>query len=436
MLFLLLVPCSVHADEEPVFQVVVQDGDTLTDISTQYLKHPHQWKDIAAFNHLKNPNLIYPGQIVNIPFSFLRGDPANGSVNFIKGRVDIQLTKDSGWKSLALHDTVPEGSWIKTGENSAVEILFPGNNSYLQHANTHSGLSVARRLPDDSLLFKLSLGIGKTITRLQEATGRNMRFEIDTPSSICSARGTVFRTTLDRKETTISEVLQGDIDVEAAQQKVTVREGEGTLVQKGQPPMEPRKLLMPPPFIDLKPVYTMFPLHFSLGSVQGAVSYRAVLARDQDFKDIAEERVLVPGEEFIVHYADDGTYYLQTASIDVIGLTGIPSEASKIQVRVNPFPPMIESPVDGNVYEESPAFKWLKVEDALAYHVQIGEDSRFTSLKEEDSDIRDLFYEPAGLEFRTYYFRIRSIGRDNYQGEWSDVIRFTLSPPSPAQREQ
>lgn len=43
---------------------VVKSGDTLSKIATMY---GTTWQKIAEFNHLANPNLIYPNQIIKIP---------------------------------------------------------------------------------------------------------------------------------------------------------------------------------------------------------------------------------------------------------------------------------------------------------------------------------------------------------------------------------
>jgi len=46
----------------------VVKGDTLWDISDKYLKNPKDWQDIWKENkHINNPNLIYPGDGLNIP---------------------------------------------------------------------------------------------------------------------------------------------------------------------------------------------------------------------------------------------------------------------------------------------------------------------------------------------------------------------------------
>ena len=62
--------------------------------------------------------------------------------------------------------------------------------------------------------------------------------------------------------------------------------------------------------------------------------------------------------------------------------------------------------------------------------MQIAEDKEFNKIVETRTDIRDLEYKAAHLDFNTYYFRISSVAKDDYQGDWSDILRFTVVPPS------
>jgi hypothetical protein len=430
LLLILLIPLCLHAEIDPAIEITVKEGDTLTSIGKAYLNAPENWRKISEINLIKNPDLIFPSQVLRIPISLLKGLPANGTVSFIKGRVDIQSKEEKAWKTLKLYDRIQEGSWIRTDEESAVEVSFEDQDSFFQHAQTTTNLLAARKLPGAYLLFKLYLKAGKTVTKVKEATGRELRFEIDTPSSVCSVRGTNFRTSVDAEQTTRSEVLSGSVTLEAVEEKVIVEEGEGTLVKKGEPPMEPRKLLPPPPVMNLKNVYRQFPLVFEFGTVEGARFYKAILAKDGDFKDTAREMLFSPSETFTVYNLDDGTYFLQSLSIDGVGLEGIPSATSLISVRMNPFPPIIESPVDNAVYTTgSPVIRWLGLEDAVRYSLQIASDENYLNIIEEKNDIYAVSYAPRQLDHGKYYFRISSIAKDDYQGEWSDTVSFTITTP-------
>jgi LysM repeat protein len=54
-------PPRVHA---PVLRVTVKPGDTLSAIGARTSR---TWEQLASYNHVPNPNLIYPDQVITIP---------------------------------------------------------------------------------------------------------------------------------------------------------------------------------------------------------------------------------------------------------------------------------------------------------------------------------------------------------------------------------
>ena len=433
ILFSIIVvfPLCANASDNPVVEIVVQKGDTLTGICKKHLTDPHQWRKIAHFNRLKNPDFISPSQKLLFPVHLLKGTPIDGTVTFIKGTVTVQEKAGKEWRALLLNNTVKQGSVLRTEEEGTVEITFEDGASFLLKPSTSLTMTTVERKSPGYFLRELYLRSGRTISNLREATGKGSRFEIQTPSAIAATRGTAFRVSVDDSEATRSEVLNGTIGVEAMNQTVAVNEGEGTFVRKGEPPLEPRKLLPPPAVINVSPVYKSIPLHFHFEKVADAVSYRVVFAKDREGKDIIREQVIKPADSFAVFTAGDGTYFLQARSMDNLGLEGIPAEPAVIRIRMNPMPPLIGAPVDNASYTaQSLLFRWLRVDDAVRYHVQIAEDKEFKKIVETRTDIRDLEYKAAHLDLNTYYFRISSVAKDDYQGDWSDILRFTIVPPS------
>ncbi|MBI5286626.1 MAG: LysM peptidoglycan-binding domain-containing protein [Deltaproteobacteria bacterium] len=65
-LTILLVVTSLEAQEIPE-KYTVKRGDTLWDISGRFLKDPFKWQEVWRLNpFIKNPNLIYPWQILRL----------------------------------------------------------------------------------------------------------------------------------------------------------------------------------------------------------------------------------------------------------------------------------------------------------------------------------------------------------------------------------
>jgi hypothetical protein len=425
--FFILLPFTAHADKEQTVDILVQRGDTLINICEKYLEIPSKWREIARINKLDNPDLIYPGTKLSIPERLLKAVSSEGIASFVKGNVQHQPKGSDTWIPLRLNDRVKEGSTIKTGDESGVEIVFSDGNSILQRSNTVLGISSARKQPNNQTSYGLIQETGRTITKIKRKTGSESRFRIDTPSAICAARGTVFRTSIDALDSTRTEVVEGDVDVEAMKKNVRVQEGEGTLVKKGEKPLEPRKLLPPPAPKNILPLYKSVPFEIAFGHIEDAVAYRAIMAKEKDFKDIVKEQVIEPGDPFKVYVPEDGTYFLASRSIDALGLEGLSSKTAAIKVRMNPMPPSILSPVSNARYaDDMPLFEWLTVQDAVRYHLQVAQDRTFAKMVVDKPALRDTQYEPRQFEPGTYYFRLRSIASDGYEGEWSDILSFTI----------
>ncbi|MDQ7787643.1 MAG: FecR domain-containing protein [Thermodesulfovibrionales bacterium] len=433
LVFFFLAPFTLMAGsfQEPYSEVTVARGDSLIVICERYLENPGQWRKIAKINELKNPHLLYPGQTLLFPVALLKGEPSEGTVRFLRGDAEIREKEGHGWRKLLLNDRLQEGSTVRTGKASAVEVEFESGDSWAQRSDTVLGITNARK--KGSFFFHhLFLETGKAITNIKKATGRESRFMIDTPSAVCAARGTEFRTSVDASEVTRLEVLEGMIDVEAASQSVTIAEGEGTLVKKGKAPQTPKKLLPPPQISEKQMIYKKMPLELAFRKIEGALSYRVVIARNREIRDVLSEQLFRPDALFSMVQLEDGTYYLQTQSIDDEGLEGLSSSPVEVVVRVNPVPPYIQFPADEGEYRETAVpCSWLSVKDAAAYHVQIAEDREFRAIVQDRSDIYNTAYKADTLDYRSYYFRVSSIAGDRYEGEWSDTIRFTVIPPPP-----
>lgn len=432
-LLLFIVPAMVWANPTPgkYITVTILKNDNLINICKKYLEQPNDWKTIARINQLDTPHLIYAGKTLRIPAALLKGIPIEGVVTFLKGRVMFQPTGTTGWTELHMGDPVSQGTQLKTGMESAVEITFEDGASFFLRQETMISLQTARQNYPYYIFRKLFMPAGRTLMNIKKCTGQESRFEIHTPSAVSAARGTRFRVSVDEDDITRTEVLAGIVGVEGMGREVGLDRGEGTWVKKGKVPSPPKKLLPPPSPVDLHPLYQVLPSQFKLTPVDNAVSYRVMLSTDPAGKNVVKMSVIGISEAVLPGHLEDGTYYCQTTSIDSDGLEGLPLHPKAFDIRVNPLPPFIQKPLDGQEFrKENITLEWLSVPDAMAYQLQVAKDPGFKSVHMDFDGIKKTRKDIRLDDFSGYYFRVRSIAKDQFKGVWSDTIGFAfIAPP-------
>jgi tripartite ATP-independent transporter DctP family solute receptor len=137
---------------------------------------------------------------------------------------------------------------------------------------------------------------------------------------------------VDQEQKAFTEVLDGHVAVDAMQKKIALQREEGTMTKKGEPPLDPKKLLPPPAPVDPEPQYNP-PFRFAFSTVDGATSYRVMVAKDKEGKDLYHERIIKSGEAMDINSIPDGSYFLLSQSIDNIGLEGLSSEPYPFNVK-------------------------------------------------------------------------------------------------------
>lgn len=433
MVVVSLLPASAQTIDEKTIELTVVKNDNLINLCKKYLDEPSRWPEIARINHLKNPGLIHQHRRLVIPVSYLKGLPVDGRVIFIKGDVTVRPAPGEAWKTLRKDDFIRQGNIIRTGAQSAVEIIFEDGTSFFQRPETLLDVKATKRKGGSMLWQRFVLQGGQLLLKVRRSLGQESRIEIQTPAAVAVARGTDFRVSIDTRQGMTSEVLQGSIDVKAMKQVVALNEGEGTRVNRGEPPLAPRKLLLPPRPLDLPAPCRVMPLSLRFQNVDGAAVYRIGVSTDAEGKNIISEKMVRRGDALEFSGLEDGEYYLHSRSIDEAGIEGFSSAAQKFQVRVNPLPPFIREPADGIQHKgNSVSFRWLKVPQAARYTLEVARNREFGERIGERVTVGETSYDGRFSDFGTYYFRICSQAADGFEGIWSDAMMFTLVPPPPA----
>jgi hypothetical protein len=426
-----LLSLNTFAGETVVIKV--ENGDTLINICEKYLESQTDWRKIARINRLANPNRIYPGQYLVIPVEFLKGIPIDGNVSFVKGVAEIYDGGEKKWKSLSLNDTILQGEQVRTAVDSSLEISYSDGVSLLMRENTIVDISRARSKSDTNEVYDFFLDVGRAVNKLRKSTGKEIRYKVHTPTAVAAARNTEFRVTVGDDAATRLEVLEGNVGVRSGKQEIDVPTGYGAMIEKGMAKAQQNKLLSPPVPAEILPLYRSMPMKFFFKPVPESDAMRIILARDVSFKNIVKQKRIGIHESFEVVGVDDGAYYLSGRSIDPYGLEGPSSAPIPIKVRVNPLPPFIQTPINGAQIKANVCkLSWLKVPDAVSYHIQVAGDPDFSKVLLDDDNLAENSFQTPALEYTTYYFRICSIAVDGYKGIWSDTGNFTLVAPPPA----
>jgi hypothetical protein len=77
-------------------------------------------------------------------------------------------------------------------------------------------------------------------------------------------------------------------------------------------------------------------------------------------------------------------------------------------------------------------FLWSRVPQAARYHVIIAKDRTFTSVIQEDQNVTIPTYTIEGLNYGTYFLKVRSRLSNNAEGPSSETLSFVIVPPQPS----
>jgi len=433
------------AGEPRTVELRVARNDTLKELCRTYLRQPERWPAIARLNRLAHPDRLTPGQRLRIPVDMLKGVPLEARVTFLKGTGFLKPPGGAGWQLLHPGDLVAVGSALKSGPASCVEVSFADGSLFLLRENTVITVKEAQS-GILHLLRLLHLEAGKVITRVKAATGRDSRFEIETPSALAAARGTEYRVGVDEAHTTRAELLEHSIAFSSTGSTVVLNQEEGSVARFREPPSPPRKLLPPPEPAGLKPSYRAAPLSLAFTPVEGASWYRAVLARDREGRNTVREALIRPGESLEATPEADGVYYLIASSIDAEGLEGRLSRPVALTLhREEPKPvpppakgavPAIRLPDDAaRLRSTRTEIAWLPIAGAGRYQLQLASDPEFGQLVTDAQGLDGTAYSTRALTTGSYYLRLRVQDGEAGAGEWSAVSSFTvLQQPPPALR--
>ncbi len=303
-------------------EYTVRERDTMIGISRRYLKSGEKLEVQRALwehNRLKDKDSIHPGQVLRIPENWMRNEA--GQIELVKVDGDVQ----SKGQALRPGTAIAAGDELRTGKDGFVTIRLADGSTLALQPGSDLQVETVRKsplatAPDAKFLLKS----GRVEAAVQKRSASGARFEVRTPIAVAAVRGTKFRVSADAdKHTATSEVLEGVVQVNDSANlgSVSVKEGFGTRVKEGEPPAEPRALLPAPRLWTGIRLSLRTPVKLNFTKLDGAASYRLLVARRADFAEVIFSDVLKTNE-IALPALENGPYFLKVRGIDDIGLEG------------------------------------------------------------------------------------------------------------------
>jgi hypothetical protein len=419
---------------EAVMNYTVTPNDTLIGLSRGLLAESASWFEVAKLNGLRNPNLITPGQVLQVPLRLLRSAQVPARVVSVEGDVRIE------GRPVKAGDSLPQGDMLKTAAASSA-LLQLGDGSRIKVSPlTEAGLDEHRRfdIRANALAGEASEGLFATTMRLVRGSievlaakvQRAKPLEVTTPTAVIGVRGTEYRVHA-QSTLTGTEVLEGQVRADANDgDGANVPAGFGTTLKAGESP----SVVALPAAPDLSGVQARFekPLvRFATPAPDAPV--RVQVAADEKFERLVRDVRVAAGAEVRLAGLDDGVWQMRVRRINPQGVEGY--DAQRVfTLKARPEPPVAMSPRAGAKMAVGTVVPvaWAENLQAARYHLQVAKDADFAQKVWDADDLKgakaELKLDQAGV----YHWRLASVRASGDQGPWGETQVFELRPlPEP-----
>lgn len=345
---------TIDKPTEPFISYTVKPGDKLLIVSRTLLADPKQWNALARLNGLKDPNVIRPGQVLDVPRSMINfaNQPKlamGGTLQSANGSVTINGTPAQAGAAIA------EGAQVQTAAgSSAVVKLSDGSTVQLMPrslAQVVSSHGYAMKDPSSSISTTWFSGAIRLVEGVinvaaNKLAQRKEPMNVTTPTSNVGIRGTEFRVAYEdpATRTARTEVLEGKVRAENTAQAVgaDVAGGFGVAIKPDEREIKVVALLPALPESALPARVERAreggAAPWAVGPLAGADSYRAELALDNAFTQIVFDTKSL-GRSINLAAAPNGQYFARVRGVDAAGIEGY-NAVRRIDILDAALPPV------------------------------------------------------------------------------------------------
>lgn len=416
-----------HSAGAEDFAYRVQQGDSLSRLTHEVMDGRTPWSKLAEYNKLPNARVIKPGDVLHIPFPWMKNLPAEARIDALAGEVTLN------GKPASAGDAVGSNAVLKTAAGGSVRLLLPDGSTMNVLENSRvEARQISRKQQEGFFYTVFKLFSGRIDAIKSKFPPDHSPLMVEGQHGTIGVRGTHFRMGQEGANT-LAEIEHGQVGFEAGKQTLALSGGEGSVADGVKAPAV-IPLLAAPALPELPEYFEQSVVRISMQEMKGAQSYRAEVAREAEFAALVSQGTHKGGQLRIAGLPN-GTYWLRVRAIDSHGLQGLESQA-KFVVKSHPAAPLLME-VDGIelLHGVAPPFNWTAVDEAQGYRFQIARDREFKDLALKQDDLREPHFSlGANLQVGEYYWRVASISGE-VQGPWSEVRKLTVLPdyaPAPA----
>lgn len=400
----------------------VQPGDSLSRLTHEVMDGRTPWSKLAQYNNLTDAQRIKPGDVLHIPFFWMKGVPAEARVTALAGGVTLN------GKPASVGDAVAGNAVLKTARGGSVRLSLPDGSTFnLLENSTVEAREISRKQQPGFFRAVFRLVAGRVDAVKSKFPPDHAPLLVEGQHGTIGVRGTHFRMGQEGANT-LAEIEHGEVGFEAGKRSLALSGGQGSVADGVKSPSVIP--LLAAPTLQALPEYFEQPVvRINVQQQQGAQAYRAEVAGEAEFAALIAQDTH-KGAQLRISDLPNGTYWLRVRAIDQHGLQGMEAQA-KFVVRAHPAAPLLMG-VDNTelLHAVAPPFDWTAVDEAQGYRFQIARDREFKDLALKQDELHEGHFSlGANLQVGEYYWRVASFSGE-VQGPWSETRKLVVLPPN------
>ncbi len=260
------------------------------------------------------------------------------------GIVDKRKGLLGAWQSAYIGDLFASYDGVRTGAASLAQLFFTDGVDVTVDPNTIVVIRESRRDKLNQVVKRdIALVNGSLLTKLSAKAKDESNFAFRTGTSESIIKSNKFwASSIQDKKAKLSN-YDGTINLTASNVQITLQQNQGTVVEKGKPPLPPVNLLTAPQLnwskLDTIVYSDKIVLHWT--KIDNSVSYNVEVCPSKNF-DRDLKRFSVNNPTLQLTSLPLGSVYVRLQAVDMYGLRGVDSPVYQIIRVKDTQPPPIQ----------------------------------------------------------------------------------------------